>query len=394
VDAAILSPRQLLARLSPGLQLDREVIGGYALSDCYRLDPCEPVRLELRRGSERIEIEVEPSPEHRRHRPMASVAGLDIGYRVPAPVELAARACERVAEQLLSSLGESPRRWTLASPSLRELADPIAAEIDREPASVELDPDHALLNKDFLAYERLYGARPEPLRVLVDGQPIAGISIHYPPPRNGRVPNSASLYSTSLRIAHRRRMRRYFASLGYLFDDDAVVRTVPTPTTYARALADRPDRATIRPRLIAGIGASLRPIHWGALVRRNLLPVTVAPSWAVALHQRTRELALLDRIPCDVGMLPHDMGLHAAALHAIPAAAWDDLLALALERVRRQALQVLAGPFGVLARLAAFFEGPITTHAWKAWQEADEPEDFERCFAPHLHELLAELREV
>ncbi|MFO7564878.1 MAG: hypothetical protein R6X02_19695 [Enhygromyxa sp.] len=394
VDSAILSPRELLAHLSPGLQLEREVIDGYVLSDCYRLDPREPVRLELRRGRARIEVSVEPSPEHPRHQPMVTVAGLGIGYRNPAPAELAASACERVAELLRAKLGEAPRRWSLAPPSLRVLAEPIAAELGCEAAQLEADPDHRLLRRDFDAYQRLYGARPEAVAVSVDGQPIAGISIHYPRPRNARVPNSASLYSTSLRIAHRRRMRRYFASLGYLFDEDAVLRTVPTPTTYARSIADRRERAAIRPRLIAGVGASLRPIHWGALVRRNLLPVSVAPSWAVAVHQRTRELPLLDRIPCDVGMLPHDMGLHAAALHAVPATAWDELRELALARVRGRPLQVLAGPWGLLARLAVFFEGPITTRCWKAWQEADEPEDFERCFAPHLRELLDELREL
>jgi hypothetical protein len=385
VDATI-SPRELLAHLSPGLQLDGEVIGGYVLHDCYRLDAREPVRLELRRGHARLEIQIEPSPERARHQPLVSVAGLDIGYRAPAPADVAEPACRRVAEQLRASLGDSPRRWSFAPPSLRELAEPIAAELRGEEGQLDEDPDHELLRRDAAAYEQLYGVRPRAVAVSILGQRVPGISVHYPSPRNGRVPNSASLYSTSLRIAHRRRMRRYFASLGYLFDDDAVARTVPTPSTYGRALADRRECAAIRPRLIAGVGSSLGPVHWGVLVRRNLLPVSVAPSWAVAIHERIRDIALLDRIPCDVGMLPHDMGLHAAALHAVPAAAWDQLVALALARVR--------GRPWVLARLAAFFEGPITTHCWKAWQAADEPEDFESCFAPHLRELIDELRDI
>jgi hypothetical protein len=396
VESAI-SPRELLAHLSPGLTLDCEVVGGYVLSDCHRLDAREPVRLELRRGSSRIEIQIEPTPEQPRHRPLVSVAGLDIGYRSPVSpdeAEVAAAACRRVAEQLRAGLGEAPRRWTVPPPSLRELAEPIAAELRSEDSELDGDPDHALLRQDFAAYERLYGARPRALAVSVLGQRVPGICVRYPEPRNGRVPNSASLYSTSLRIAHRRRMRRYFAGLGYLFDDDAVARTVPTPSTYARALGGRRELAAIRPRMIAGVGASLRPIHWGLLVRRNLLPVSVAPSWAVALHERIRDIERLDQIPCDVGMLPHDMGLHAAGLHAIPTAAWDDLLGLALARVRSRPWRVLAGPFGVLARLAAFFEGPITTHCWKAWQEADEPEDFAGCFASHHRELLDELREI
>lgn len=226
------------------------------------------------------------------------------------------------------------------------------------------------------------------------GQRVPGISVHYPRPRNGRLPPSASLYPTSLRVSHRRRMRRYFAQIGYVFGEDAILRTVPTPTTYVNALATRRDIARIRPRMIAGFSASLLPIHWGMLVRRNLLPVSVAPDRSVAVHQRIRDIGPLATIPCDVGMLPHDMGLHAAGLHAVPAEAWDELVKLALRRWRERPISVLAGRWGVLARLAQFFEGDLSTHCWKCWAEADEPGDFAEGFGPHFRELLAVLRSL
>lgn len=389
-----LSPRRLVGWLSPAISLDAEVIDGWLLSDCYRLSDSEPVRLELSRGQQRFEIDVQPAPEQASHRPLALVAGLELGYRASAPAEPATAACKRIAECLRASLGDAPRRWQLAAPSLLELIEPVAAELRSEPTALDADPDHAILAHDFANYERLYGARPQALAVRVLDQPAHGVSVFYPSPRNGRTPNSTAVYPTPLRIAHRRRMRLYFGRMGYLFDEHTTLRTTPTPTTYARALAGRSDVAGIRPRMVAGVSASLRPVHWGMFVRRNILPVTVAPNYSVAIHQRIRDIGPTKNIPCDVGAVTHDMGLHALAVHAIPEAAWQQILELAFARVLRRPLSVLAGPYGVLWRLAQFFEGPLTTHGWKAWAEVDEPEDYARCFAPHLDQLLDELRAI
>jgi hypothetical protein len=395
---ASLSPRHLFELLSPSLGLDDPVIADYLLADCYRLDPQSALCVELRRAGreDRIEIEVSPVPDRggpTRERP-ATIAGLGLSYRRPAASDLGRSACVALAEALRPKLGEAPRRWTVLAPSLRELAAPITAEVCREPATLDADPDRALLLRDFDYYERLYAVRPQVFDVHVEGEQAPGVSVHYPAARNGRVPNSAAVYAASTRISHRRRMRRYFARLGCSFDDEGVPRTVPTASTYARALAGREGVATIRPRMIAGVSASMRPIHWGVLVRRGLLPVTVAPSWAVELHRRVRDVELLANIPCDVGMTVHDMGLHALALHAVPAAAWDELVRRALELVRARPLSLLAGPWGVLARLAAFFEGPVTTRCWEAWRDVDEPEQFEREFAAHFEALRDQLREL
>ena len=189
-------------------------------------------------------------------------------------------------------------------------------------------------------------------------------------------------------------MRRYFASLGCVFDGEAVPRTVPTPVTYARILAARPGVARVRPRMVRNAAPSLGPIRWGLYVRSHQLPVSVAPAWAVELHRRARDVALLAQIPCDVGMTVHDMGLHALALHAMPAEAWDELVAIARARVRARPWVVLAGRFGLLARLAHFFEGPVTEQCWKAWRDADEPEDFADRFAERFAELRAQLRDL
>jgi hypothetical protein len=390
---ATLSPRRLLEHLRPTLRLDDELLDGYVFADCFRLDAREPLRVELRRDRDRFELQIEPELGNRR--PLANVAGLDVSYRNgDAPSELAAAACRRFAEHLQLALGNAPQRWSMAPPTLRELPADVVAELRIEPATLDREPDRELLRRDFVNYERLYGVRPEVVEVHVEDAPARGVSIHYPAAHDGRVPNSGTVYPLAPRIAHRRRMRRYFAGLGCVADDDGFPRTVPTPTTFARALETASGRARVRPRLVAGVSASLRPIHWGMLVRRNLLPVTVAPRWSVEIHRRIRDIGPLQNIPCDVGMLPHDMSVHALALHAVPGDAWDELLAVGYERVRARPWSVLAGPWGVLARLANFFEGAITTHCWAAWQEADEPEEFADRFAPHFDTLVHELRSL
>lgn len=390
---ATLSPRRLLDHLQATLRLDDELLDGWVFTDCLRLETREPLRLELRRGIERMELRVEPAVEGGPQYP-ATAGGLSIYYRNGAPDDLAAAACRRLAEHLERALGSAPRQWTLAPPSLRELPAKVAAELHVEPATLDRDPDRELLRKDFSNYERLYGVRPEVVEIHVEGRALPGICVRYPAALDGRVPNSGMVYPLSPRISHRRRMRRYFASLGCVVDDDGMPRTIPTPTTLARALAGATGRARIRPRMIAGVSASLRPIHWGLLVRRNLLPITVAPRWSVEVHRRIRDVGPLSNIPCDVGMLPHDMSVHALALHAVPEEAWDELVAVGRSRVRARPWRVLAGPWGVLAKLAEFFEGAITTHCWAAWQEAEEPEDFADRFAPHLVALVDELRSL
>ena len=390
-----LSPRHLLALLSPRLALDELVFGDWRLFDCYRLSDSEPVRIELRRageGAARLRVSVEPEPAGGfRFKPPARAPGLGLSYQAETEDGAGMAACKAIAAALREVLGPEPRRWRVSEPGLAGLAESIAAELRWAPAEFGREPDAALLRRDFEHYERLYGARPQVRQVSVLGRALPGISIHYPAAQNGTVPNSAAVYPSPLRIAHRRHMRRYFGALGCVFDEQAYARTVPTPTTLARALRGREGLARVRPRVIAGVSASLLPVHWGTFVRRDLLPVSVAPSWAVAIHEQRRKIGPLAQIPCDVGMLVHDMGLHALALHAVPAEAWDELAHVAIAQVRARPHHLLLGRFGLLARLARFFEDSVTTACWRAWAEADEPEDFAEMFAPHHAELRREL---
>lgn len=392
----MLSPRRLLDAIAPALALDDEVAGGWRLVDCHRLGDDDPIRLEVERDGVRFEVDLEPTlgREGAGPEPFRAVAGLGFGYRPPASHEDGVAVCDALEQVLRQTLGEADRQWALLPPAAEELPAAIQAEVVLEPTSLVDDPDYALLLRDFDGYERLFGRRPRALRVRVAGRAPRGLSLHYPEPREGLGTKAPELDAVSRRVAHRRRMRRYFAGLGYAFDAEAIPRTVPTPTTYARALADRPEVAPIRPRLLGGVSASLRPIHWGIFVRRNLLPVTIAPSWSVGVHDRIRHVGPLRDIPLDVGMPVHDLGLHALAIHAFPRQVWTELVERAVERVRARPWRMLAGPYGVLARLAGFFEGSVTAAGWEAWRTADEPEAFATSLEPQLPALFDELAEL
>jgi hypothetical protein len=373
-----LSPRALLGCLTPVLRLDDEILAGFTLSDCYRISEHEPVCVELRRASQRLELTVQPAELGAA---MLEVAGLGVSYRVPAPVDLAGAACKLLAELLAAALGTDRRRWTLMPPSLLEVADAVASEIRTEPATLASGPDHQLLQRDFEAYHSLYATHPVPVSVFV-GDDSPGISLRYPDPTNQYPFGPSPVRPTSLRVSHRRRMRRYFAQLGFTFDDHARPTTVPTPTTYARALSNRDDLTSLRPCLVDCEGLS--PRRWAQLVRQHQLPIPVATRRRVELHCWLRDHRL-PTLRCDVGIIMHDLGLHGLALHALPNDAWEELVARAHERFVRP-----ARPWSY-ARFATFFEGPVTNRCMLAWSEADEPEDFESCLASHWGALLDEL---
>ncbi len=205
--------------------------------------------------------------------------------------------------------------------------------------------------------------------------------MRYDPPTNGKMPPSGSLYRVPARF-HRRRFRRYFAALGCTYDD-GFMRTVPTPTTFARVAAGAP----LRPRLVSGRRGSVSGVSWVKHIAGDgVLVVPVAPGWAVALHRVIRRSRRLSRIPVDVGMLAHDVSLHAIGLHAVDEESW--------QRLRQRARTLLAGASRRKAkRVAAFFEDTLTRAAWDVWKRAEAPEDFGEAFAARTDALEASLTE-
>jgi len=368
------------------MQLDQKLVGGFALHDCLRLADHEPVRLDYRRGGGRLEIDIAPRTGDDPPR-LTWVAGLGISFRRGSAPAAATAIVHALAAALRARFGPEPRRWRLLPPSGRHLPQAIADELRSTPADLSDDPDAALLLRDAAHYRLCYGAHPKAVQVAVRGRDVDGISVRYPAPQNGHQQPSAALYPVPAQIGLRRSMRAHFASLGVIFDDDLRPRTVPTPTTFCRALAGRSELAKLRPQLIAGRAPMLSANTWASYLRRGVLPISVAPPWAVHLHRIIRHLPPLATIPCDVGMVVHDIGLHALGLHAIPAAAWDDLVARAVCRVRARGARLIP-------RIAGFFEGSLTRTSWEVWKTIDTPPEFAATFIGRLPALEAELDDL
>jgi len=376
-----LSPRALAHALEPDWRFDERVVGEWTLTDIY---PGDATRLivELRAGTRRLRLTVAPSLPGDRPS-VNTAAGLSIAWMQPASSDAGKATCDAIRDVLARSLGAGPTAWEV--PPAAELLVPDACrdEIRVEDAPIDADPDAQLLCVDAVHYERLFGTRPRGKRVTF-GEQAHGVSIDYPAPTNGTLPPSGALYSVPTRF-HRRPFRAYFAALGCVFDG-GFPRTVPTPTTLDRAVRALLGHAPpLRPRLLRGAYGAISARAWTRRVAfDSVLPVAVAPRWAVEVHRVARRAGLLARVPVDVGMLAHDVSLHALGVHAVDEGWWATLLERARARLRWAHI-------ARVRRLAAFFEGTLTRTAWEVWREVDAPEDFSAAFAQRAGELDAAL---
>src|SRR5690606_39162863 len=234
----------------------------------------------------------------------------------PGPADAGVAAC-RALVAILGAKVADRAKWVIPKDAELLVPDAVAEEVRVEPGRLEDDPDCAMLAKDARQYARLFGAAPRAARVVTGASPTPGVSLHYPPPRAGALPPSGRLYAVPQQF-HRRRFRRYFAALGCTFED-GVPRTVPTPWTFEHAVIRvRGSPPPLRPRFVQGWRGSTSGAKWvERIVREQVLPVSVAPRWAVEVHRHIRRHERLATIPVDVGMLAHDVSLHALGLHAV-----------------------------------------------------------------------------
>lgn len=377
-----LSPRAVARLLAPEWRIDAPVLdGSWTLADVHATGRAECVVLELARGARRLALAVEPGGGAP---PEQTAGGLAASWLAPGPPDAGHAAALELARILRAKLGDARPRWAMPPSAVRLVPDAVAREVRAEPARLDEDPDGALLSADAASYARLYGSAPRAVRVTLRGAAPRGVSVHHPAPIDGTHPPSGRLYEVPHRF-HRRRFRRYFAALGCTYED-GVPRTVPTPTTFAAAAeAALGHPPPLCPRLERGGRPSIDARRWAARVVDATLPVAVAPRWAVALHRTLRRVEGLSHIPVDVGMLAHDVSLHALGLHAVDPAGWEALTRTARERLRRPGR-------GTARAVAAFFEGTLTRTAWDVWNALEAPEGFAAAFAARVDELEAELR--
>ncbi|MCB9740873.1 MAG: hypothetical protein H6747_16525 [Deltaproteobacteria bacterium] len=356
----ILSPKVLAAELQPLWQFDAPVHGDLRLFDIYAQGQSRLV-IELVAGDDVVSVAVRPDP---------SGQGLDV-YWIPPSDPRNGSALAGAVRALLAKAAQA--RWRMSERP--ELEPPDALVHRSTPAAFADDPDHAWLRVDGANYRRLYAVEPRPVRVA-----DTGISVHYPAPANGHVPSSGRIYRVPQHF-HRRRFREHFRRLGLCYDD-GLPRTVPTAATFAAALPDAP----LQPMLMRGRRGSVSGSFWiRTIARTGRLPVCLAPRWGVELQRVIRHVGPLSGIPVDVGMLVHDVSVHAIGFHAVDREQWADLMRLAASlaaRSRRHA-----------ARVARYLEDPLTLAAWESWKAVEAPSAFAAHFGRRAAEFEAQMRE-
>jgi hypothetical protein len=380
---AELTPQTLAEWLAPEWRVDQPAFGGFHLFDIYRLGDDDRMVVELVDGGEVVRLVVRSNMTERAHR---VVGGLALSYDPGANPEASAAASDALAELLAVKLGPDERRFHVPEGAELRVPEAIAAEVRTDAAQLTDDPDASLVRVDFAHYERLFGSRGTPLRVSRSGNNPVGISLHYPAPINGSLATSGVLYRMPTRF-HRRRFRRYFAALGCAYED-GFMRTVPSPATFRqRAREVLGHEPPLSPKLMRGFRGSISAFAWGRSVTDHaVLPVCVAPRWAVEVHRVLRRVhsARLNDIPVDVGMLAHDVSLHTVGLHAVDPALFRELRADAR-------LHLSDVPTGHAARVASFFEDTLTRAAWDAWKEVEAPSEFRTHFSARAADLQAAL---
>jgi hypothetical protein len=377
-----LDPRSLADWIEPELRFDEPAVGDYRLYDIFRHETRNAVCVVLQKDDEVLTIEIAPSREAPS---AANAAGLDLSWQNPGPAEAGLAVCQMLAERLSARLGREPRTWRLRPGDADRIPRALSDEIELVPGSFADDADAAALEQDARHYQRLYDAEPLPVRVRCRAGSSVGLSVHYPRPKNRFQPSSA-VYPVPLRWVSRRIFRRYLAAFGCAFEHGEA-RIVPTPATFERARAQLvPDGAPLRIELARGRFQLVLARTW---IRRvafeNILPVRVAPDWAVGLYGMIRRAARRSPGPIDVGVLAHDVSLHALAFHAIPRHAWSELTEIAARRLGRH---------GGAGRLARFFEEDLTRACWSVWRTVERPTDFGSAFEPAFDDLKSALFEI
>lgn len=310
------------------------------------------------------------------------------------PLELslgAPRAGERLTWALAG--GSSALREALDAPlradAVADAVGVLRAEVApaaprRAPLEARwLGEDGPLLAPWIAAYRRAYGVGLEAVWLDGDDTPSVGFTaglddqavlLHAPPP-----------------FREDARMIAYLEDLGFAVDGRDRVSVVPLPRVFLRrfslleaASEGRARTPALVPELRRARAKVFAPRTWLYAVAGGALPINVHSTIS-------RLLAVARRAPLPRGVtasmddhlhaIGHDVGVHALALHRVPARRMG-----ALRRLARVALAR-----GRATSAASFFEERLTRACTELWAEIGRPEDFEARYEAVHDALAAEL---
>jgi hypothetical protein len=265
---------------------------------------------------------------------------------------------------------------------------PVEARGGLAPATIE--DDAALLGPWVRAFEALCGG-PVDLEPLDPDDPGAGQRLSFP-----RVFDPIDLVGGTGHFRQRRAMAEHVRRMGFEWDADGRVLTVPAPGAFNARLGKLGvEQAGFRLAHANGTAHAMPLGPWLLRYMDGLITVLVnAPAYYDSLLG-----GRLGRSRADPrwGLLSvaHDLSVHALNYHLIPHAAVADLArrirAALPERAAAWAEPAATAPL----TLTYFYDNDLNRYTYAVWCRSERPGDFGSIFlAPHNYEQLLAALEI
>jgi hypothetical protein len=254
-------------------------------------------------------------------------------------------------------------------------------------------PEIALFRPWQLAYETHYGFRPE-LRSS-DGA-LSTLTFR-------REPNELDLFrrmvGTMARFAHKPRLTEHVRSLGYGWDEDGLILTVPSPGAFRRRMSELGFEASGFIPSVVVLGALDIPLgSWLLELTQGTLPIQLGTAELYArVHGSRAGGRTRGRLIHHLLSVLHDMSKHVLPLHLAPRTKLLELgrrVMLAMGPLRRLFARELGWarllgsvPKQWLAPVAllTFYENDLVDYCHSVWNAIEDPEDFGPTFTRSRH---------
>ncbi len=244
------------------------------------------------------------------------------------------------------------------------------------------------------AYEAFYGHAPE-LRRGDDGSQLVFRREH------DRFGLFRRMVGTLGMFAEKPRMLAHLRVLGFDWDEDGVLLTIPTPMSFRERMAGLGlSGSGFVPEVVLLDALGIPAGAWLTHLTRAVVPLNVGTERLYARElpagrSARRERSMIHHLLC----LPHDTTKHVLVFHLIPGsclAELGDRARSALGPGRRwlggdvsHRLARFLGPLpkGLLAPvvLLTFYENDLYDYCQRVWSVLDRPEDFAPTFARKSH---------
>lgn len=309
------------------------------------------------------------------------VGGLQLAYRAAPSLnqrQLAVEACEWLASRLAAQGVDSA--WSYSSYEFRDWVPPPQGLGPPLPLS-SLPAREAPIRRDAHTYAYFFGA------VATYHLGDDCYSLRYPKADD---PHQPAQYRVPPEILRRRALRSYIEALGFGWESDRYIRTVPTPNTLNALAARQGVNAGFKSKVVRmPLGRWLWFADWLEFLLDGVFPLQIAHPLGYWDDRVLYRLSGRRLGRTDCGMLAHDMATHLLWLHRVPSE-WIAEFAIRVRRALPPWLRRLQPPEAVVS----FYEDTLTHACQELWRESEDPADFDLRLAAARTHLIEQLDEA